>query len=328
MSHKLLPTLLIFALLLSACAVPAAPAAGLPVVASTTLVGDVVRVIGGEHIALTVLLPLGSDPHSFEPAPQDLAAVERATLVFLNGFGLEEPLEKALASTSATVIEVSSGIEPLEFGAAPDDDHDDDDHADDGHDDDEDDEHADDGHDEEQHGHGEDPHVWMDPRLVKVWAANIAEALATADPAHADAYRANAAAYQAELDALHDWITAEVAAIPASQRLLIADHDALGYFAAAYGFESLGAVIPSFSSLAEPSASEIAALEDTIRATGAPAIFVDSAANPALAERIAADTGIQIVRLYSGSLSEPGGPAATYLDLMRANVTAIVTALK
>ncbi len=320
MLRKPLLTLLIFTLLLAACAAPAAPATGLPVVASTTLVGDVVRVIGGEHISLTILLPLGSDPHSFEPAPQDLAAVERAALVFLNGFGLEEPLEKALASTSATVIEVSSGIEPLEFG----DDHDDDGHADeDGHDDDED--HAD---EDEEHEHGEDPHVWLDPRLVKVWAANIAEALATADPANAAAYRANAAAYQAELDALHSWIAAEVAAIPPSQRLLIADHDSLGYFAAAYGFESLGAVIPSFSSLAEPSASEIAALEDTIRATGAPAIFVDSAANPTLAERIAADTGIQIVRLYSGSLSEPGGPAATYLDLMRFNVAAIVSALK
>lgn len=316
MSRNPLYLVLLPALLLAACAAPPAAAGGLPVVASTTLVGDVVQAVGGEHIRLTVLLPPGSDPHSFEPAPQDLAAIERAALVFLNGFGLEEPLEKALESSSAPVVEVSAGIQPLEFGAE---DHDDDEHEED-----------EDGEDhvDDEHEHGDDPHVWMDPRLVKIWAANIAEALAAADPANAAAYRANAAAYQAELDALHDWILAEVAAIPAERRLLVADHDSLGYFAAAYGFESLGAVIPSFSSLAEPSAMEIATLEDAIRATGAPAIFVDSTLNPTLSERIAADTGIQVVRLYSGSLSEPGGPATGYLELMHFNVAAIVAALK
>jgi ABC-type Zn uptake system ZnuABC Zn-binding protein ZnuA len=291
---RLIPLLLLP--LLTACAARPQGEA-LRVVASTTLVGDAAAHVGGEHIALTILLPPGADPHSFEPSPQDLAALERADLILLNGFGLEENLENILGASAAAVVEVSDGIAARELEAGGDE-------------------------------HGLDPHVWMDPRNVAVWARNIAAALSEADPANANNYRANAEAYAAELDALHAWIQERVQTIPRQERNLVVDHDSLGYFADVYGFRLLGTVAPSFSTLAEPSAQELAALEEAILAAGAPAIFVDSTINPALAERIAADTGAQVVRLYSASLSEPGGPAATYIELMRYNVTAIVEALR
>ncbi|MBI3158143.1 MAG: zinc ABC transporter substrate-binding protein [Chloroflexi bacterium] len=293
--------LLLAALLLAACTAPP-ESDSLSVVASTTLVGDVAARVGGARVELTVLLPEGADPHSFEPSPQDLAALEDADLILLNGLGLEENLENILSAASAPVAAVSDGITAREF----------------------------EGEEEEQEEgeHGLDPHVWMDPRNVAVWAQNIAAALAEADPANAAEYRANAETYAAELDELHGWIVEQVSLIPAANRALVVDHDSLGYLADAYGFQLLGSVVPSFSTLAEPSAQELAALEDAIIAAGVPAIFVDTTINPALAERIAADTGAQVVRLYSASLSEPGGPAATYIELMHYNVTAIVEALK
>lgn len=303
----LLSLLAIAVLLLSACG--GAPADGgdrLKVVASTTIVGDVVSQIGGDLIELTVLFPPGADPHTFEPRPQDLAAVSEADVIVINGLDLEEALEPVLeANATGTIVHASEGIEPLAFEGE---------------------EHDDEG--EEHHHEGGDPHTWVDPNNVIVWAENIAAALAGADPAHAAEYQANAEAYIAKLQDLDAWIRAQVTQIPAERRKLVTDHLIFGYFAEEYGLEQVGALVGSFSTNASPSAQELAALEDLIRAQNVPAIFVGKSVNPALAKQVAQDTGIEVVSLYSGSLSEAGGEADSYLKYMRYNVSAIVEALK
>jgi ABC-type Zn uptake system ZnuABC Zn-binding protein ZnuA len=295
-------------LLLAACAGPSTPDGGrLRVLATTSIVGDVVRQVGGEYVDLGVLLPLGTDPHTFEPRPRDAAAIAEAEVVFANGAGLEEFLHSLIESAGAQdrLVEVSEGISQLPLE-----------------------EEAGEGHaGEDEHAAG-DPHTWMDPNNVLVWVENIAAALASADPVHAAEYRANAQAYAASLRDLDAWIRTEVARIPPDRRLLVSDHAVFGYFARAYGFTQIGTITGSFSTNASPSAQELAALEDSIRSFGVPAVFVGESANRALADQVAADTGIQVVIVYHASLSDPDGPAPDYLEYMRYNVSAIVEALK
>jgi ABC-type Zn uptake system ZnuABC Zn-binding protein ZnuA len=297
----------------------------LQVVATTTLVGDVVSAVGGDAVALTVLMPPGADPHSFQPTPQDVARLSQADLVFINGLGLEEGLLPVIegAVAAARIVAVSEGV-PVLSGV--------DEH---GHEDQE--EHAaDDEHDGstppsgsgDTHEHLVDPHTWMDPHNVMVWTRVIAEALARADPAHRSDYEARAQAYIAELEALDAWIRQEVATIPPEKRLLVTDHLVFGYFGRRYGFEQIGAVLPGFSTVAEPSAQELAALEEAIRGRGVPAIFVGTTVSPRLAERVARDTGTRLLTIYTGSLSGPEGPAPTYLEFMRYNVRTIVAGLR
>jgi ABC-type Zn uptake system ZnuABC Zn-binding protein ZnuA len=293
--------LLLLVVVLSACT-GAAPAAedGRPhVLATTGIVADVVRQVAGEYVRVDTLLPVGTDPHTFEPRPQDAAALADADLVFANGAGLEEFLQPLLESAGAMdrLVEVSDGITLLPFSGE-------DDHA------------------------GGDPHTWMDPNHVLVWVENIRSALAGLDPDHAAAYRANAEAYSASLIELDAWTQEQVARVPAANRNLVSDHAVFGYFAARYGFTQTGTITGSFSSGASPSAQELAVLEDAIRASGVPAIFVSKLENNDLADRVAADTGIPLVGLYHASLSQPGGEADSYLKLMRYNVSAIVEALK
>jgi ABC-type Zn uptake system ZnuABC Zn-binding protein ZnuA len=290
-----------------------APAAGerLNVVATTTIVGDVVRQVVGDAADLTVLLPAGADPHGFQPTPQDAALIADADLVFANGLNLEEFLEKLIenAGGSARVVAVSDGVTVIE-----------------GHE-----EHAEGeahGESEERAHEGADPHVWMDPNNVRVWTRNIAAALSELDPANASAYQANAERYDQTLQALDTWVQEQIAQIAPENRQMVVDHDAFGYFAQRYGFETVGTVVPGYSTMSAPSAQELARLEDAIRQLGVQAVFVGSTVNPALAERVAADTGTQLVFLFPGSLSEPGGGAETYEDLVRHNVSAIVDALK
>lgn len=303
---SLFSLLIIAGPLLSACT-GGKPSAGekLQVLATTSIVADVVRQVGGEYVQVTTLLPLGADPHTFEPRPQDVVAIANAKIVFANGAGLEEFLEPLLESARATdkLVEVSVGIELLPLGE----------------------EHP----EGEEHPHeGGDPHTWMDPNNVLVWVENIAAALSEADPAHAAAYQANAEAYAADLRALDEWIRRQVARVPAENRYLISDHAVFGYFAHEYGFTQLGTITGSFSSGASPSAQELAALEDRIRAYGVKAVFVGADVNPNLARQVAEDTGVKLVPLYHGSLTDASGPASTYLEFMRYNVTAIVAALQ
>lgn len=275
--------------------------AGLDIVATTSIVGDVVAQVGGEHIHLQVLLPAGTDPHSYSATPQDAAKLSDAGVIFANGAGLETFLQPLLESTGAAdrLVEVSTGIELQQMSG---------------------DQHADE--------HGADPHTWTDPNNVKIWVENIRQALSKADPANADAYQTNADSYIRQLDELDTWIREQAAQIPEGKRALVTDHMEQGYFAKEYGFTLVGALIPGYSTLAEPSAKELAQIEDAIRSLDVTAVFVGNTINPALAERVAADTGTRLIYIYSGSLGPAGSEASTYLDYMRYNVNAIVGALK
>jgi ABC-type Zn uptake system ZnuABC Zn-binding protein ZnuA len=168
----------------------------------------------------------------------------------------------------------------------------------------------------------------MDPNNVRVWTRNIAAALSDLDPANAAAYQANAERYDQTLQALDAWAQEQVALVAPENRQMVVDHDAFSYFTQRYGFETVGTVVPGYSTMSASSAQELAQLEDAIRQLGVKAVFVGSTVNPALAERVAADTGTQLVFLFTGSLSEPGGGAETYEDFVRHNVNAIVEALK
>lgn len=304
-SHLLLLSFII--LLANACTTQATPAANqLPVVATTSILADVVSRVGGNLVSVTTLVLPGVNEHEYQPSPRDIAAVSDAALVFEVGLGLEQFMDAIIhnAAGDITPIEVSSGISAQEL-LMP--------------------------HDantaEHQHEHTTDPHVWLDPANVIVWTENIAAALSARDPAGSGTYQANAAAYIAELKALDEWIKSETARIPQEKRLIITDHMLFNYFAEKYGFTVVGALIPSYSSLAQPSAQEIAALEDAIRQYNVRVILVGNTVNPTLAARVAEDTGTTMVQFYTGSLSNADGPAATYLDYMRFNVKTIVNAL-
>lgn len=323
-----LPAALLFALFwLAACAQPAAPtpnaAAPTPnaaapgklhVVATTNIVGDVVRQIGGDKIELTTLLVPGSDPHSYQATPDDLRRLNDAQVIFVNGLHLEEVMAPVLDNLDSAnpLVSVNDGVNTRVFDA-------DEENAGDGHD------HEEEAHEEHQH-EGIDPHTWMNPANVEVWSRNIAGTLGELDPFNAAAYNAAADAYSAELQKLDDDIRARFAAIPAAERKLVTDHDNLGYLADAYDFTVLGAVVPSLSTMASPSAQELAALQDQIKAEGARVILVGTTVNPATAQQMAQDTGAHVVTIYTDSLSDAAGPAATYLDMMRHNAEVIAAA--
>ena len=278
------------------------------VVASSTIIGDVVKRVGGQRIELTVLLPIGLDPHAFEPTPQDLRAISHADLVFINGAGLEEFLPKIIQSLAnpEVIVDLSEGIPLLSLANG----------------------HLEEDHEEEEHEHGGfDPHVWLDPTLVKVWTLNIAETLGGIDPDHRDEFFANAQTYTSELDDLDVWIFAQISNVEPDRRTLISDHNEFGYFARRYGFQIIGLVIPAFSTMAEPSARDLAALEDTIRREGVEVLITGTDIHFDRIQTIQNDTGIRVLSLYSASLSPVGGPASTYLDLMRYNAGEIVAAL-
>jgi ABC-type Zn uptake system ZnuABC Zn-binding protein ZnuA len=279
----------------------------LAVVATTTFIGDVINRVAGDEVDLSTLLEPGQNPHSFQPTPRDLILVSEADLIFVNGLGLEEFLEDILegADTTAPVIIVSEGISPLE---------------------------SDDNSDEDEvelhHDHdGQDPHVWLDPNNVKIWVENIAESLTEADPGRAGIYQSNAEAYRDELDQLDVWIRDQVEQIPPENRKLVTDHTTFGYFADEYGFTQMGAMILAMTTEAETSGQQLAGMVDRIRNYQVKAIFVGADTDPTLSQRIAEETGVQLVPLYFGSLTD-GDPAGTYLNFMRYNVTQVVEALK
>ncbi len=286
----------------------------LRVVATTNIVADVVANIGGDAIELIGLIPLGADPHTYEPTPGDYQTMINVHVIFLNGVGLEEFMYQTLKQVAVDVpiVSLSEGIELSLFGG--------------GRDEGEDHEH-DEGETHYQVQGGVDPHVWFDAFNVIVWAENAAHVLGALDPANADLYETNAHEYVEKLKELDAWIQVQVARVAPEDRMLVTDHLAFSYFGRRYGFEMVGAVIPAYSMAAQPSAQEIAKLVDTIRELGAKAIFVGTTANPRLAERVAEDTGVELVPLYIGSLSEPDGPAGTYLALMQYDVNEIVQAL-
>jgi ABC-type Zn uptake system ZnuABC Zn-binding protein ZnuA len=277
------------------------------VVATTTIVGDVVRNIAGDWIDLHILIPPGVDEHSFQYTPEDVAKVAGADIVFMNGAGLETFMKPLVenAGQHAKVISVSDGITLMQAADLT----------------------GETARAGGQSSTGGDPHVWLDPNNIQVWTKNIAATLGELDPAHAAAYQANALKYQQNLSELDGWIQQQTAQVPEENRRLVTDHEIFTYFANRYGFKQIGALIPSYSTAAEPSAKELAGIEDAIRQYGVKAIFVGNTVNPDLSKRVAKDTGVALIPIYTGSLTS-GAPGGTYLDYMRYNVEAIVNALK
>jgi len=444
--------LLVLLLMMPLASISTAQEDRLQVVGSHSILTDVIMNVAGDAADVTSVMPLGADPHSFEPTPSDLTALADANVVFINGALFEESLLESIenAGDDMNIMTASACVEMIAFGghdhegedhdhegddhdhegedhdhegddhdhegddhdhegddhdhegddheagemgdmsamamlceqhyaemdaiheASHDHDHEGDDHDHEGDDHDhegddhdhEGDDHDHEGDEEHSHSHVEtlgalyaidcgeghshdhegddheegeehahdhgscDPHVWMEPHNVMYWTMLIRDTLIELDPANTETYTANAAAYLEELDALaHDFVMPMVETVPEDNRVLITNHDAFGYFAARYDFEIAITIIPSGSTLAEPSAADVAAVIDLIREEGVPSIFAETTVSDDLAQQIAAETEAEVRVLYSGSLSEADGPASTYVDYIRYNVTTIAEAL-
>ncbi|MEW6401125.1 MAG: metal ABC transporter substrate-binding protein [Chloroflexota bacterium] len=267
------------------------------ILASTTFLADLAQNVAGDRVQVQSLLPIGIDPHAYQASPADVAKIAESNVLIVNGLEYEHFLEALLenAGGERMLIEATAGLSPRKDAELE---------------------------------HGVDPHMWLDPNLVITYVENIRDGFIEVDPGGADVYRSNAESYIAQLKELDAWIFEQVNSVPSEKRLLITNHEAFGYFADRYGFTVLGTVVPSMSTDAAPSAKEMAGLIDQISATGAPAIFLGEVENPALAQQIADETGVQIVDdLYLESLTN-GDPAPTYIEMMKHNVTRIVEALK
>jgi zinc/manganese transport system substrate-binding protein len=290
---------------------PAKAQTKLPVVASFSIVGDFVREIGGERIALSVLVGPGGDAHVYSPSPQDAKTLAAAKVIFVNGLKFEGWIERLIkaSATEARVVTVSDGITVRRLPSQ-------------GHG------HAH-GH-KDKHGHdhsgGVDPHAWQSLANAKIYVRNIRDALALADPAGKTEYDARATAYLARLDELERHVKERIAALPRDRRKIVTSHDAFGYFAAAYGLTFLAP--RGVSTDAEPSARQIGELIRQIKREKIRAIFVESITDKRMIERIASETGAVIGgALFSDSLSPPDGPAGTYETMMRHNVETLTRAL-
>ncbi|MDK9696682.1 MAG: metal ABC transporter substrate-binding protein [Siculibacillus sp.] len=291
--------------------------AKLPVVATFSILGDFVERVGGERVAVKTLVGPNGDAHVYEPTPSDAKALAAAKLVFVNGIGFEgwmARLAKA-SGTRAPVVTATTGITPREM---VDDDHDEAlaKEAKKGH-----------GHAHEGHDHGGlDPHAWQSIANVKLYVANIRDGLVAADPAGKSVYEANAAKYLGELDVLEAEVKAKIAGVPAERRRVITGHDAFGYFAAAYGIEFLAP--QGISTESEVTAKAVAKLIRQIRAEKITAVFVENMTDRRLIERVAKETGVTPGgELFADALSPKGGPAPTYVDMVRHNVTLLTRAM-
>ena len=268
----------------------ASGSAGSPqVVAETSFLADIIQNIAGNRLQVASIVPVGADPHSFDPSPRDAVRVAKARAVAIISPGFEPPIDDLIAgagSKDRLTIDVSAGLPDVQA----------------------------------------DPHYWLDPTKVIIYVDNIRAGLTTIDPAGAAVFAANASAYQQRLRELDVWIAQRVAAIPPARRLLVTNHESFGHFAARYGFTVVGSILPSADSEAAPSGHKLADLVKAIKQTGAPAIFLETGNLPDLADQLARETGIKVITdLYTHSV---GPDAPTYIDMMHWNVDHIVEALK
>jgi zinc/manganese transport system substrate-binding protein len=279
---------------------PARAQGSMPVVASFSILGDMVRQLGGDRVSLRVIAGPDVDAHSFQPRPSDAEAVRGARLVVRNGLGFDTWMDRLVRSAGyrGTVATASEGITPRRL---------EDDHG---------------------HDHGaQDPHAWQDLRHGQDYARNIAAALAAADPEGAPAYRARAEDYLARLAALDTWVRQQVATVPEARRQVVTSHDAFGYFAAAYGVRFLAP--QGISTDSEPSAAEVARLIRLLKRQGITALFLENMANPATLRRLAAEAGVKVQgQLYADALSPSDGPAPGYEAMFRHNLGLLVPAMK
>jgi zinc/manganese transport system substrate-binding protein len=271
---------------------PARAADRLNVVASFSILGDLVRNVGGERVNVTTLVGPDGDVHVYVPTPADAKKIADARLVFVNGLGLEGWLPRLVqsAGNKATIITATTGIAPLKLGSDA------------------------------------DPHAWQSPLNAKIYVTNIRDALVAAAPADAEAFKSNANAYLAKLDALDGEVRQAVAQIPENRRKVISTHRAFGYFAAAYGVEFVAP--QGVSTESEASARDIAGIITQIRAAKIPAVFLENISDPRLIRQIAAETGARVGgTLYSDSLTGEKGDSPTYIDMVRHNIKTLTSAL-
>lgn len=290
--------------LLSACGSGATPTVTpgtggkLKVVTTTTQIRSMAEAVAGDLATVRSILPPGTDPHEFEPKPEDVRAIGESNIIFKNGLGLDDWVGKIILSAGGEhpLVVVSKGV-PIHKGG-------------------------------EQETQG-DPHIWFDVTNAMTMTRNIRDGLVQVDPSHAATYNANADAYLAKLDELDKYIMAQIATLPADDRKIVTNHDAFGYYIDRYGLHYIGSIIPSLSTDAQPSAKDVAELINKIKAQNVKAIFVETSVNPRLAEQIANDAGAKVVdTLYGDSLGGQGTPGETYIGMMRHNTDAIVSALK
>jgi zinc/manganese transport system substrate-binding protein len=263
------------------------------VVASFSILGDFVRNVGGDRVSVTTLVGSDADVHVYTPAPQDAKRIADAKLVFVNGLGLEGWLPRLVQSAGgkATIVVASNGIAPL------------------------------------QRGSDADPHAWQSAANAKIYVVNIRDALSAADPNDAEAFRANAAHYLAELDALDAEIKAAIEKIPPERREAISTHGAFGYFARAYGIRFIAPL--GVSTETEPSARDIADIIGRIKREKIPAVFLENMTDDRLISRIAAETGAKIGGpLISDALTGEKGDSPTYIAMVRHNIRALTSALE
>lgn len=262
------------------------------VVVSTTVLGDLVSRIAGDAFRVEVMMPPGVDPHEYAASAADAADLRDATLVVVNGLGLEAGLADAFRSLPdrVTVLEVGPAVDPMSYP-----------------------------------GGVSDPHVWFDPARMAVAAGVIGDALTAVSPGSAAEIDASTESVRASLLALDNEVTAILASVPAEHRLLVANHDFLRYFADRYGFEVVGSVIPGGSTVEQPGAGVIAALAEVIRTRGVTAVFAEATEPTYLADALASEAGnLPVVTLFSDALGEGG----SYADLIRTDATRIAEALK
>ncbi|CAH2600771.1 Metal ABC transporter substrate-binding protein [Rhodovastum atsumiense] len=268
-----------------------------PVVASFSILADMVRQIGGSAVSVRSLVPPDGDAHTYEPRPSDLQAVHSARLVVINGLAFEGWMQRLLPASGyqGPVVTTTEGVTSRTMR-------------------------------EESGQVATDPHAWQDPRNGVIYARNIGEGLAKAVPDHAAAFRAAAADYARRIAETDAWIEKQIAAVPPGKRRILTSHDAFGYFGARYGIEFHG--IEGISTESEPSAASIAALVKLIHEEGIKAVFVENMTSPRIARTVARESGAVLgPAVYSDALSQPGGPADTYLKMFRHNVPLFVKAM-
>jgi zinc/manganese transport system substrate-binding protein len=269
-----------------------------PAVASFSILGDMLREVGGDRVAAQVIVGPDMDTHNFQPRPSHAEALRGAVIAIRNGAGFDAWFDRLLSSTrfAGVAVTATEGVALRPASGA--------------------------------HGHGgQDPHAWQDVRLAIQYVRNIEAGLVRADPAGAERYRARAAGYAQRLEALDAWIREQVATVPEARRVVITGHEAFGYFGAAYGVSFRAP--QGVSANAEPSAQQVAALIRMIRAQGVTAVFLENIGNPATLRRLAEEAGVRVRgRLFADALSAADGPAPSYEAMMRYNTGAMVPAMR
>jgi zinc/manganese transport system substrate-binding protein len=275
------------------------------VVASFSVLGDMVKNVGGDQVEVTTLVGPNGDAHVYEPTPADAKAVSAADLVVVNGLGMEGWMDRLIKTAGYRGPEVvaTKGIKPRQMKTEEKEEH------------------------EHGHKHTIDPHAWQNLANGQIYVDNIAKGLIAVDPAGAATYKANAAAYKANLAALNQWVKKEFSGIHKSKRRMITSHDAFGYLGAAYGITILSPM--GVSTENEPSAGEVAKLINQIRKDKITAVFIENISDPRLVEQISKESGVKLGgELYSDALSKPDEAAPTYIDMFKNNVPKMVEAMK